>query len=211
MCRFDERGPGAGILLRGALALKPGWSVYGGVWRNRPGARRRIGFEDPHNIAGVASNLLNQRRVGLQLCVDDEIGKWNGLTCQAMSLIQLRTIDEMANLAGFDRHGAALALSDTAAARNRNACAFRHRENAGKRRLRRPCQCASRADKMDLARHEAIERGRRGRAEALLENLEDRYAARLQSRADLIHHRIRRAHVDARALAQQFRVDIRRR
>ena len=63
---------------------------------------------------------------------------------------------------------------------------------------------------MDLARHEAIDHGRRGRAEALLENLEDWYAARLQSSADLIHHRIRRAHVDARALAQQFRVDIRR-
>jgi hypothetical protein len=38
-----------------------------------------------------------------------------------MPLIQLRAIDEMADLAGFYRHGTALALSDTAAARNRNA------------------------------------------------------------------------------------------
>jgi hypothetical protein len=45
-------------------------------------------------------------------------------------------------------------LSDTAAARNRNASAFRHRENAGKRRLRRP-MCVHAADKFIGAWHEA--------------------------------------------------------
>src|SRR3984893_9023358 len=132
-------------------------------------------------------------------CVDDEIGKWNGLTCQTMPLIQFRAIEEMADLTGFYRHRAAFALSDPAAARNRKAGAFRRRENAGERCLRRPRQRAASAGEMNPARHEAIERGRRGRAKAFPEDLECRHAPRLQARTHLFHHRIRRAHVDARA------------
>jgi hypothetical protein len=90
-------------------------------------------------------NKTSQYKERLEIassCVDDEIGKRDGLACQAMSLIQLGTIDEMADLAGLYLHGAALALSDTAAARNRNAGAFRRCENAGVRCLQRPRQRA---------------------------------------------------------------------
>ena len=126
-----------------------------------------------------------------------------------MALVQIQTIDEMTNLAGFYRHGAALALSDTTATRNREAGTFGHRENAGERRLRRPNQRAMRAGKMNPARRETIEGGPRGRTEAFLEDLEGWYATRPQARANLFHHRIRRAHIEARPLVQQFGIDIR--
>ena len=123
--------------------------------------------------------------------------------------IQIRAIDEMTNLAGLYRHGTAFALSDTATTRKRKPDAFCRRKDANQRHLRRPCQCSARAGEMNPARHEAVERGWRGRTETFPEDLECRHATCLETRAHLFHHRIGCAHVEARTLVQQFRIDIR--